>query len=114
MNLNGFADFGKRGIDRRAVKLTCNRADAIHDRGVVAVAEVAGDLGEASVDRRAVGMMADYLADECQEAVLAGDDAALGFAFAGDVARFYPVERGVQRDLGLDGQVLCAVHVCLL
>jgi hypothetical protein len=62
---------------------------------VIAVAEVAGDLGEASVDRRAVCFVADYLADQCQEAVLAGDDAALGFAFAGDVAGGYPVQRGV-------------------
>ena len=75
---------------------------------MVAVGKIPGDLGEASVDRRAVCFVADYLADQCQEAVLAGDDAALGFAFAGDVAGGYPVERGVQRDLGLDGQVLCA------
>ena len=62
---------------------------------MVAVGKIPGDLGKASVDRRAVRMVADYLADECQEAELAGDDAALGFAFAGDVARFYPVKRGV-------------------
>lgn len=81
---------------------------------MVAVGKVAGNLRKAAIDRRAVGLVADYLADQCQEAMLTGDDIPLGLAFAGNVAWLNPVKRGVQGNLGLDGQVISAGHVCLL